>query len=74
MTDPDLSINIKTSTGHTFEAHWNGETAPCRGCGKPIGFALTKKRKWLPIDVPDDPNEPAEAHFATCPKAKEFRK
>ena len=42
--------------------------ARCRGCLQPIYWIITKTGKRMPVD-PD-----GTSHFATCPKAKEFRK
>ena len=62
----------------------------CRGCGKEIMWLKTCAGKNIPVDIPNfDDGESAHeavttaiefnpdymiAHFATCPKARDFRK
>jgi hypothetical protein len=41
----------------------------CRGCGAGIAWYLTPKGKRMPLD-----ERTFEPHWATCPKAKDFRK
>lgn len=41
----------------------------CRGCGAEIEFWRSPKGKLIPLH-----SGTLEPHFATCPKAKEFRK
>lgn len=40
----------------------------CRGCGAEIEFWRTPKGKIIPLDAGT-----LESHWATCPKAKDFR-
>lgn len=54
---------------------------PCRACGASIVFLRTKARKLIPVNAntvnrDDDDFDPRRhtAHFATCPKAAEFRR
>jgi len=53
--------------GYKFDNH-----ASCRGCGAAIEWWYTPRGKKMPFDVDEDGN--AEAHFANCPNAKDFRK
>jgi len=62
----------------------------CRACNAPIAFLKTKKGGNMPVDINSVSNEEKQklidyedvpfeygrhiSHFATCPKAKEFRK
>ena len=47
---------------------WIGDSTTCKGCGTKIYWIITKNKKPMPVD-PD-----GEPHFATCPKAADFRK
>lgn len=57
-------------------------TRPCNACGAEITFVRTPQGKALPVDGPElvlvtDAGEVVRgrrAHFASCPKADEFRK
>lgn len=40
----------------------------CRACGAQIAWYKTPKGKSIPL------NQDLEPHWATCPKAQEFRK
>lgn len=42
---------------------------PCRSCGAPIYFELTKNGKQMPRDA-----DTGESHFATCPQAQQWRR
>jgi hypothetical protein len=42
--------------------------APCKGCGATIAWVKTAAGKMMPVDGDGTP------HFATCPKAAEFRR
>jgi hypothetical protein len=44
-------------------------TSKCRGCNQSIAWYLTPKGKRIPLD-----EGTLESHWATCPKAKDFRK
>ena len=46
----------------------------CRGCGEAIEFWNTPKGGRIPMETMPTPESRAEAHFATCPHAAEFRK
>lgn len=52
----------------------------CKGCGREIVFLPTKNGKSIPVDYASYDNDAVfdprfhTSHFATCPKAKEFRK
>ena len=52
-----------------FEIPFGTPPSVCRGCGAKIYFVPTKK-KGVTMPV----NEDGETHFATCPKAGEFRR
>ena len=41
---------------------------PCRGCGDPVYWIKTKAGQNMPL------NPDGTSHFATCPKANQFRK
>ena len=55
-----------TAAGYKFDGDAN-----CRGCGAPVEWWDSPKGKKIPMDV--DPEGNCVTHFATCPKAKEFR-
>ena len=40
----------------------------CSGCGRGIYWVFTKNGKRMPVDPDGQP------HWATCPKAKEFKR
>jgi len=40
----------------------------CRGCNKMIFYVRTEPGNWMPV------NPDGEPHWATCPKAKEFKR
>lgn len=61
------TIDEMRTAGYIFK---NDST--CRGCGARIEWWTTPRGKFIPMDVDADGN--CEAHWATCPKAKEFRK
>lgn len=61
----DIPITIKGSKG-TFDAMWNGEPAECKFCGEEVGFGKTARGKWVPFDIPETDDEPAEMHRGTC--------
>lgn len=44
------------------------DSGTCRGCNEPIQWVITKNKKRAPMNLDGTP------HFATCPKAGEFRK
>lgn len=66
----------------------NLKTTPCKGCSKPIVFAVLSDGKRVPLDprppvydVTEYPDgtyaatrslESMVSHFATCPKANDF--
>lgn len=58
-TDSDLK-----AAGYEYD-----NTSHCRGCGAEIEWWRTPKGRLIPLDPGT-----MEAHFATCPKAKDFRK
>ena len=45
-----------------------GEPGKCRGCGAAIVWVKTAKGKNMPVDAD------GQSHFATCPKAQDFRR
>ena len=49
---------------------WDGKYAKCRGCGSRIAWGTSKTGKKIPFDLDDN----CTAHWATCPKADQFRK
>jgi len=51
-----------------FEIPPGAAVSPCRGCGQSVAWITTKAGKLMPVD--DD----GTSHFATCPKAGQFRK
>lgn len=73
MPKDEIVVSVKGTYG-TFDVVWDGEIVPCSGCGEEIGFAKTKKGKFMPIDPPADDNSPVDCHFDTCDKADDFRK
>jgi len=40
----------------------------CKACKKMIFYVRTKQGKWMPL------NPDGEPHWASCPKAKEFKR
>ena len=69
----EIVVTVKGNYG-TFDVVWDGQKTECRGCGEEIGFAKTKKGKWMPIDLPNDDHSPTESHFDTCTHADQFKK
>ena len=63
---PKMTIMING----TISGIWSGRYDKCRGCGAQIGWAKTEKGKWMPFD----PDEHVTSHWASCPKAKQFKK
>lgn len=61
------TITELANAGYKFQ-----NDAACRGCGARVEWWETPSGKKMPLDVDEDGN--CESHFATCPKAKEFRK
>jgi len=49
---------------------WNGKVVKCKGCGAWIGWGETASGKLMPFDH-GDPK--FTSHWATCPKASQFR-
>jgi len=49
---------------------WDGRVVNCRGCGKWIGWGVTKNGKNIPFDHGD---ENFTSHWATCPNSNQFR-
>jgi hypothetical protein len=45
----------------------------CSGCGALIEWWTTPRGKKMPMDVTDSGGK-VQSHFATCPKAAQFRK
>lgn len=54
------------SAGYRFDQY-----AHCRGCGAVIEWWYTPAGRKMPMDVHGGK---VESHFATCPKAAQFRK
>jgi hypothetical protein len=52
---------------------FNGHSR-CRGCGASIEWWITPEGGRMPLDMMPEANTPVTSHFATCPKADEFRK
>lgn len=51
-----------------YEIPPGADVVPCRGCGAAIAWVKTPAGRSMPVDGDGTP------HFATCPKASEFRK
>lgn len=52
-----------------------GKLAVCRGCGEGIAFVYNEHtKKWSPWNLQPDPSGKVVSHFATCSKAKDFRR
>ena len=47
--------------------------AICKGCGAAIEWWKTKAGKSIPMNPAKDDDAPTEAHWATCPNAKDFK-
>jgi len=58
------------------------ETSPCKGCGAEIGWIKTPKGRNMPVNPKKVPFMMADGtlrwgyvpHWATCPKAQDFKK
>ena len=67
--EPTIPVTLKGQGDDgefTFEAMTDDSTKECSKCGEPIGFAKTRKGKWVPFDPSDDENSPCDVHFNTC--------
>jgi hypothetical protein len=47
--------------------------AICKGCGAAIEWWKTKAGKSIPMNPAKSDDAPTEAHWATCPNAKDFK-
>jgi hypothetical protein len=65
-TKEQLEIALREAAKKLNEQ--NAATASCRACHAPIYWVRTEHGKNMPINTDGTP------HWATCPKAKEFRK
>lgn len=68
MPLPQTRIEV-VEAGYIF-----GGTANCAGCQALIEWWRTPKGKRMPIDRMPLDDSPFVPHFATCPKAQQFRK
>ena len=59
----------KTNTDLAAQGYVFDNSAHCRGCGAEIDWYRTPKGKKIPLDPGT-----LEAHWSSCPKAKDFRK
>jgi hypothetical protein len=66
MSFPQTLDELRTA-GYRFDGH-----SHCRGCNAVIEWWITPHGKKLPMDVTDSGK--ATSHFASCPKADQFRK
>lgn len=48
--------------------------AKCAGCGASVSWYKTPKGASIPMDPMANDESPAISHWATCPKAKQFRR
>ncbi len=64
------TIRLRGGKGIEVTVDWNAREK-CK-CGADIWFALTKNKKWIPIELAS--LAVWDTHFATCPFATEFRK
>jgi hypothetical protein len=46
----------------------------CKGCTEPIEWWLTAAERPAPYNLMPNPESEAVSHFATCPKAEQFKK
>jgi hypothetical protein len=51
-----------------------GARTTCSGCFAPMEFWFTPGGNRIPMDPMEGPDSKAVSHFATCPKAAQFRK
>jgi len=56
------------------EAGYTYATGKICPCGASMELWNTPKGNLMPMDPMPDPDSPAASHFATCPKAVQFRK
>ena len=61
------TLDALREAGYKFQRH-----TPCRGCLAMIEWWLTPNSKYIPMDI--DAHGKAEPHWASCPKAAEFRR
>lgn len=61
---------IKLNCGIEVTVNWSAKKK-CE-CGRDIWFAVTKKKRWIPICLVGLAEW--DTHFADCPLAKKFRK
>jgi hypothetical protein len=61
------TITELAAAGYRFD-----KDGHCRGCRKAVEWWITPRGKRMPMDVHADGS--CESHFATCPKAQDFRK
>ena len=64
----------KNSTELRFRGYQKTGNGQCRGCAAAVEWWLTPTGHRIPINPMPELLTPAIAHWATCPKAEEFRK
>jgi hypothetical protein len=57
-----------------IEAGYSFHTRKTCPCGAPMELWNTPKGEHLPMEPMPDDDSKAESHFATCPKAVQFRR
>lgn len=55
------------AAGYRFDSH-----SHCAGCNAVIEWWITPTGKRMPMDVTEE--DEVQAHWASCPKAHQFRK
>lgn len=50
-----------------------GGISSCRGCGAPIDWFITPANKRMPMNPEPAEDGSAVPHWATCPRAKDFK-
>jgi hypothetical protein len=63
MAFPKTDQELKEQ-GYQFQG-----TSICKGCGRKMEWYATPRGKRIPLDPGT-----RDAHFTTCPKAKDFRR
>ena len=51
-----------------------GDAGICKGCGDGIVWIVTKRGKRAPMNLQPDAEGKPVSHFATCSKARDFRR
>lgn len=68
-------MNFPTTCAElTAQGYERGCYSRCKGCKESIEWWTTPSGQRIPMNFMPAPESPAVAHFATCPKAHQFKK